>query len=211
MKQRRLWVNWAQRTLATGDSERSGLHRIYNGNVAFSKHAQFLNRSKRRLHYDNLLLQLSLLRTASAFLSCQSFVTGYLGASLHLESWPSPFSDLTATQANVVTRSTHWLKMCHFHYRKFDACGHHSIEVGHVCDEALWRAGLRGVLQVCVPRILERSLEWSGRDDHEPPKPALFRGYDGFCEQCVVEFKVGLPQKCRATLVVVILIERVTA
>lgn len=80
--------------------------------------------------------------------------------------------------------------MCHFHYKKFDSCGDYGIEVSHVCDEALWRAGLRGVLQICVPRILERSLEWSGRDDQEPPKPALFRGYDGFCEICVTKFKV---------------------
>lgn len=82
------------------------------------------------------------------------------------------------------------LKMCLFHYKKFESCGDYGIEVSHVCDEALWRAGLRGVLQICVPRILERSLEWSGPDDHEPPKPAFFRGYDGFCEMCVERFKV---------------------
>lgn len=96
--------------------------------------------------------------------------------------------------------------MCHFHYRKFDTCGHHTIEVSHICDKALWQAGLRGVLQVCVPRILERSLEWSGRDDHEPPKPALFRGYDGFCDLCVVEFKVGLSRSSGANCTAVILI-----
>jgi hypothetical protein len=83
--------------------------------------------------------------------------------------------------------------MCHFHYRKFDTCGDYGIEISNVCDEALWRAGLRGVLQICLPRILERSLEWSGRDDQEPPKPALFRGYDGFCEMCVTKFKVLCP------------------
>lgn len=82
------------------------------------------------------------------------------------------------------------LKMCLFHYKKFDSCGDYGIEISSVCDEALWRAGLRGVLQICVPRILERSLEWSGPDDHEPPKPAFFRGYDGFCEVCVEKFKV---------------------
>lgn len=85
--------------------------------------------------------------------------------------------------------------MCHFLYKKFDSCGDYGIEVTHVCDEALWRAGLRGVLQICVPRILERSLEWSGRDDHEPPKPALFRGYDGFCEMCVTKFRVCCPSE----------------
>lgn len=85
--------------------------------------------------------------------------------------------------------------MCHFQYKKFDACGDYGIEISHVCDEALWRAGLRGVLQICVPRILERSLEWSGRDDHEPPKPALFRGYDGFCEVCATKFKVCYPSR----------------
>lgn len=83
--------------------------------------------------------------------------------------------------------------MCHFQYKKFDSCGDYGIEVSHVCDEALWRAGLRGALQICIPRILERSLEWSGRDDHEPPKPALFRGYDGFCEMCVTKFRVSRP------------------
>lgn len=85
--------------------------------------------------------------------------------------------------------------MCHFHYKKFDSCGDYGIEVSRVCDEALWRAGLGGVLRICVPRILERSLEWSGQDDHEPPKPALFRGYDGFCEICVAKFKVSCPWK----------------
>lgn len=95
--------------------------------------------------------------------------------------------------------------MCHFHYRKFDSCGDYGIEVSVVCDEALWRAGLRGVLQICVPRILERSLEWSGRDDHEPPKPALFRGYDGFCDMCVTKFKVCCPNKAIQGIIVFIL------
>lgn len=83
--------------------------------------------------------------------------------------------------------------MCHFEYKKFDSCGDYGIEICQVCDEALWRGGLRGALQICVPRILERSLEWSGLDDREPPKPALFRGYDGFCEMCVTKFKVCRP------------------
>lgn len=127
---------------------------------------------------------------------CQSFGTSHLSLCLHLESWLSKFSGLTATKprgnwTDPLGHNIHlWLNMCHFHYRKFDTCGHYSIEVGHVCNEVLWRAGLRGVLQVCVPRILERSLEWSGRNDQEPPKPALFRGYDGFCDMCVVEFKL---------------------
>lgn len=80
--------------------------------------------------------------------------------------------------------------MCHFDYRKFDSCGDYGIEISRICDDALWRAGIEGELRICVPRILERSLEWSGLDHHEPPKPALFRGYDGYCEMCAARFKV---------------------
>lgn len=101
--------------------------------------------------------------------------------------------------------------MCLFHYKKFDSCGDYGIEVSSVCDEALWRAGLRGVLQICVPRILERSLEWSGPDDHEPPKPAFFRGYDGFCEVCVEKFKVCWPSKAMLGILSSYSLHRVTA
>ncbi|KAJ0115352.1 hypothetical protein J7T55_012630 [Diaporthe amygdali] len=80
--------------------------------------------------------------------------------------------------------------MCHFDYRKFDSCGDYGIEISRICDDALWRAGIEGELRICVPRILERSLEWSGLDHHEPPKPALFRGYDGYCEMCAARFKL---------------------
>lgn len=52
--------------------------------------------------------------------------------------------------------------MCKFEYKKFDACGDHIIEVHDFCDHTLWRAGAQGILQVCVPAILERSIEWSG-------------------------------------------------
>ncbi|KAL1879764.1 hypothetical protein Daus18300_001601 [Diaporthe australafricana] len=80
--------------------------------------------------------------------------------------------------------------MCYFEYKKFDSCRHYGIVVNDICDEVLWRAGLAGQLRLCVPSILERSLEWSGPDHHEPPKPASFAGYDGFCEMCVETFKL---------------------
>lgn len=52
--------------------------------------------------------------------------------------------------------------MCRFVYKKYDTCGDHFIEVLDFCGHNLWKAGVQGVLQVCVPEILERSLEWSG-------------------------------------------------
>lgn len=115
MRQIRLWVSWAQLTLASGDSERNGLHRIYNnGTVASSKHAQFLNLSNRRLYYDNpphlltAALVATLTATPSALVSRESLVASYLGVSSHRESWRPPFSDLYC-QPSQRPNPIHWI------------------------------------------------------------------------------------------------------
>ncbi|ROW09760.1 hypothetical protein VMCG_02603 [Cytospora schulzeri] len=73
--------------------------------------------------------------------------------------------------------------MCRFAYKKFDTCGDYGIEVQDFCDQALWKAGVHGVLQVCVPAILES-------DDYEPPQVVKFIGYEGFCGMCVDRYKL---------------------
>ncbi|KUI54897.1 hypothetical protein VP1G_02190 [Cytospora mali] len=80
--------------------------------------------------------------------------------------------------------------MCRFEYKKFDACGHCGIEVHEFCEEVLWKAGRYGELQICLPELLQRSLEWPGPDELEPPQIVLFVGYEGFCEICVDQFKI---------------------
>ncbi|KUI68566.1 hypothetical protein VM1G_03981 [Cytospora mali] len=85
--------------------------------------------------------------------------------------------------------------MCRFEYKKFDACGHCGIEVHDFCEEVLWKAGRYGELQICIPELLQRSLEWPGPDEHEPPQIVLFIGYEGFCEMCVVQFKRSYTDK----------------
>lgn len=52
--------------------------------------------------------------------------------------------------------------MCRFEYKKYDTCGDYGIEVYNFCDQALWKSGVHGVLQVCIPEILNRSIEWPG-------------------------------------------------
>ncbi|KAK7749040.1 hypothetical protein SLS53_001066 [Cytospora paraplurivora] len=80
--------------------------------------------------------------------------------------------------------------MCRFEYKRFGACGDSTIEVHDICEQALWKAGRKGELQICIPTLLERSLEWSGpsSDDYEPPKAVVFIGYEGFCDACEEEY-----------------------
>ncbi|ROW14585.1 hypothetical protein VPNG_03169 [Cytospora leucostoma] len=80
--------------------------------------------------------------------------------------------------------------MCRFEYKRFGACGDSTIEVHEICGQALWKAGRKGELQICIPTLLERSLEWSGPDDYEPPKAVVFTGYEGFCDACEEEYMI---------------------
>ncbi|ROW05165.1 hypothetical protein VSDG_00022 [Cytospora chrysosperma] len=80
--------------------------------------------------------------------------------------------------------------MCRFEYKKYDTCGDYGIEVYNFCDQALWKSGVHGVLQVCIPEILNRSIEWPGPEDDEPPQVVTFIGYEGFCALCVDKYKL---------------------
>lgn len=81
--------------------------------------------------------------------------------------------------------------MCHFDYCKFSFCGHSTIECHQFCDKAIWNAGRTGTLKLCMPDILERSPDWFGPDEDEPPKSFSFTGLTGSCPVCIDEFKVS--------------------
>lgn len=80
--------------------------------------------------------------------------------------------------------------MCKSSYYIFNTCGHLVIRCYDPCAKVLWDAGHNESLTWCTPEILNRSLEWDGNEEDEPPNPVVFLGVTGSCNSCVRYFNV---------------------
>lgn len=81
--------------------------------------------------------------------------------------------------------------MCRYEYARYGACDHAVIECREICGVALWRAGLTGILVLCVPSIVGRPDQESGSKETEVLQFTEFVGFTGSCNGCIKQFNVS--------------------